>query len=226
MDTVKPPYVVLNMHTAHGMVTMGAKREDVGACLSLGTPDSPCFAGTGTEMEFYILRNYELAERFDYAAILKRREHPVDFSRKFKTNFSYDGNQTERPAMEITGLAETERPGVFKITQRTATIVFPFTDPRDALYINTDFIISAGPLLKLLSKARVSVKAEFEPAGENASGVYFDLLKLGTVQSVGVGFQNQVVRVKKLTILIETPAPYLLPDRFELKGVQFTELIP
>lgn len=208
MEKRKPRYVVLNTFNGLSMVALGGKRGDAGDSITWGTPDSPCFAGRGDELQKYILENYVLEKKFDYAAILVRMATKREFVRNFTLLFEADPQKLRSYNLS-------------KIKDRNTRLEYLLDKPILCSHIEVVFNVLGGFWTRPLSKSFVRISLLNNNEEISSSTYLYDLRTFNIPQTAWLGFGGGATRmVDKIKISIDTPGPYFLPGTFEINSIK------
>ncbi|MGE5279812.1 MAG: hypothetical protein ACM3L6_03600 [Deltaproteobacteria bacterium] len=212
-----PAYLALNVSGNNsGAVTMGGMRGDVFDCATWGTSDSPSFAGKGDPLQVYILEHYALDELLDYAAILKRRPERKPFVRDFTLVWRWAPGG-DNAAVSATGLQPISEDRLFSVRGRRAEVVY--TLPRSVACSHAEIVVrvkNAG-LRRLVSKSRLRAYLRNGDAQMSENIAIIDPMTANKPQTIWMGFSGgRSLPVDRLALVLETPAPYMLPARLEV----------
>ena len=227
LEEAKPALVILN--TYNSPVTIGSKRGDVGEYVGWGTENSPCFAGRGNALEFYLLENYQLEKRFDYAVILGRRAKKKAFRRNFLPVYTLrpEGDPVEYFAA---GGRPKDNQFTLELRERKGSLEFVFPEPYPATHLEIQYRVKNSVWKRLLSKSfvKVSFRTRHDKFDPTKDYVWFtnieDLNNFNSQRTAWMGFGGTLHPIYAVKVEIETPEPYAIVDALEIREVKLLRL--
>ena len=215
MEERKPEYVVLN--TYNGGVHIGAIRGDTSAQVSWRTEDSPNFSGNGSPLQFYILENYSLVKKFEYAAILKRNPERKEFIQNYRRTNIFKGNLKN---VNVKGAEAGELDNQFSLTDRSIRVEFDLKNPLPASHIEIVFKFDTAIYKKLFTKGYLNAGIVGPKGAAHALTNLNDLSDLGkakyVLSAVGPPTIEGVKEVKTIWVSFDTPKPYFVPEELTI----------
>jgi len=221
MEMRKPGYVILNISPNNlGVVHMGGKRGDTGDSATWGTLDSPSFLGKGDKLQVYILENYELEKAFDYAAIFKRRNEKRAYQRNFTDLYVWKPSRASK-SLGINGAKSLKGDYLFRVTARKSVFVYRLDKPVKCSHAEITFTMKNNILKGLISKNLVHINLKNAGIALTNDRYIYDLMNYNTPQVAWLGFSGgMTATVDAVEFEIDTPAPYVLPQEFEVREIK------
>jgi len=218
LEDKKPKYVILNI--LNGGVMVSAIRTDTNAQVSWRTPDSPNFSGNGSPLEFYILENYHLVEKFQYAAILQRNKKRRDFKLKFKkTNVLPDQIKN----IKVSGGKRVGRGYFFDINSRLFNLELELSESIPATHIEITYLLKTGLMKKIFTKNLLKLDVGDLKKTNTVRTIINDFSDIGQINHSFTGIapptKEFLRKVKTIRMSFHSPAPYFIPEKFELLDV-------
>lgn len=221
LEERKPKFVVFNTHRNFKVVSIGAIRTDVNTQVSWRTEDSPNFKGNGSPLEIYILENYHLREKFNYAAVLERNKKKRKFSQKFKKTEVIPAYIKD---IRINGIDTDSAMKIVKIESRKVRLNYILSQDLQATHIELKYRVKTKFYKRFFTKSSLAL-GYTDSQGSNFIWVSIDdMTDIGRIKSgmegVGPPVAESVKNIHSIWIEYNTPSPYLLPEELEILDLQ------
>lgn len=222
LETRKPRYTIINTFNNLSIVDFGikGKRGDVGDSVTWGTVDSPNFAGKGDKLQVYILENYKLEKRFDYASVMVRRNKKKNFKRNFSLVYSWKPENKNIDYI-LSGLDKVDENYTFKVSDRNAYLEHKLNNPILCSHAEITFRVKNNVFRKILSKSFIHVHLLCHGNVTAGTVHMYDLTNHNRYQTAWIGFgAGRTFPVNAIRISVDTKKPYILPDAIEIKEIK------
>lgn len=222
IEATKPRFIVVNLYNNLGMIVLGTVRDGIPTQVSWRTEEGLVFAGNGTLLDIYILENYHIVKKFEYAVILERNINKKPFVRKFRETAIVppSPDQSDVKRVNISGGEIINGEKSIKIDSRKLRLEYTLGKPLPATHLQIKYRLTPPLFRKFFTAGIMRFGVVDSEGSRQFANSFNDLTDIGGIKpelwGIYLPLPENIKDVNSVWIEYETPEPYFLARELEI----------